>query len=678
MKTNCMRTILFLIALLFANGASAQTQPSVSQKGSVTSGHSACWVGNNRIQDCGGTAGTGTVTSVGLQGDNGLFITGIAGSPITTSGVFDLSANKKNASANTILAGPVSGSAGAWGFRVIVPADMPTATTSSQGAVAVLPSSGLFLTGTGSQYIALSSPGTSVLGGILALSGATAHDFVTFVDTSGAQHLAQPQWTDIGGGFLPFSLGGTGIGTIGAANQCLQVNSGANGYTFGNCNGPAGNSSSLSTLFAATSTNSFDNSIYAQTWTWNALTTQTALSLTSTSVTTGKILDIEAANAGGSGYAGYFSNTGTAAGAYAVYASGKENVTGNLTAGSLNVSGNTALAGTTTLTSVQIVAGNAALTTLSSATLNVSGNAALNGTTTLTNAQMLGGNASVTALTASTVTAATYTGGNMALTGTTTTNNLTVNGNCLGCGAGIVSATDTKMSLGSPNAVAVFTADQVAVATSLNGANQLLGPYSQSLNVGTVGAGGMDTGSPPNNGYVSVYAIAKPDGTTNILACAEATSNGPVYGGVNFPAGYTYSALLGIMPINGSGQFPVVYLRGRSVTFPQGVLLSTGIPATTYTSIGIGGTVPVGAVSVSGMFGSGSAGNAGQVALASDANGAGEQMSLQQGANAGSLFDGYSAATIFSNLAIVTSQTIYYKVYPGIPFVRISASSYTF
>jgi hypothetical protein len=105
-------------------------------------------------------------------------------------------------------------------------------------------------------------------------------------------------------------------------------------------------SSSLSGLTAATAGHSFNNFNYAQTWTWGTLGANTALTLSSTGMTTGMLLNLSntdaAANAGtvlivsnseggnsygisstmlsatNTGAAGYFSNSTTNAG-YAVY-----------------------------------------------------------------------------------------------------------------------------------------------------------------------------------------------------------------------------------------------------------------------------------------------------------------------------------------------------------------------
>ena len=86
--------------------------------------------------------------------------------------------------------------------------------------------------------------------------------------------------------------------------------------------GSPGGSTSLSALTSAISSNTFDNAAFPQTWTWNSLSTQTAMGLTSSSLTTGKELDVEVNNTASTGYAGYFSNTSTQTGAYAVYVNG--------------------------------------------------------------------------------------------------------------------------------------------------------------------------------------------------------------------------------------------------------------------------------------------------------------------------------------------------------------------
>ena len=55
----------------------------------------------------------------------------------------------------------------------------------------------------------------------------------------------------------------------------------------------------LSSITAATATNSINSANYAQTWAWNSLTTQTAMTMSSSSMTRGKILTISSASTAG-------------------------------------------------------------------------------------------------------------------------------------------------------------------------------------------------------------------------------------------------------------------------------------------------------------------------------------------------------------------------------------------
>lgn len=83
-------------------------------------------------------AGVGTVTSVGMTGDNVIYASSVTGSPVTTTGT--LVPALKTQTANTFLAGPTTGSAATPTFRAMVAADLvnnganPTA---SVGASAV-------------------------------------------------------------------------------------------------------------------------------------------------------------------------------------------------------------------------------------------------------------------------------------------------------------------------------------------------------------------------------------------------------------------------------------------------------------------------------------------------------------------------------------------------------------
>jgi hypothetical protein len=65
----------------------------------------------------------------------------------------------------------------------------------------------------GIATITLAAPTTSNLGGILAQSGATSNEWVTYVDTSGAQHLSQPGFSNLSGNPTVAQLGSGGANT---------------------------------------------------------------------------------------------------------------------------------------------------------------------------------------------------------------------------------------------------------------------------------------------------------------------------------------------------------------------------------------------------------------------------------------------------------------------------------
>ena len=120
---------------------------------------------------------------------------------------------------------------------------------------------------------------------------------------------------------LPIGSSSTRPGT--GANGMIRYNSSTNAVE-GYVNNAwvsfatAGSNGSISGLTAATGTNNIDNATYAQTWTWNTLTTQNALTLSSTSETSGALLNLSNTNTAGAG--GVLVSSAAGASAYAIYA----------------------------------------------------------------------------------------------------------------------------------------------------------------------------------------------------------------------------------------------------------------------------------------------------------------------------------------------------------------------
>ena len=156
------------------------------------------------------------------------------------------------------------------------------------------------------------------------------------------------------------------------------------------------------------------------------------------------------------------------------------------------------------------------------------------------------------------------------------------------------------MLIPTPASSVTFTADQVVVYTTLGSAPMLLPSYNQTLNVGTTGAGGMDTGTAPTSGAVSIYAISGISGTS-ILACNATVSQSTIYAGSNMPAGYTYSSLISQWVTNSSGQLIVGIQHDRNVsTTPITVISGLSTQASALTNVSLTSGIPPVAKSVTG------------------------------------------------------------------------------
>jgi len=230
------------------------------------------------------------------------------------------------------------------------------------------------------------------------------------------------------------------------------------------------------------------------------------------------------------------------------------------------------------------------------------------------------------------------------------------------------------MSVTAASATATLTADEIIVETALGGVRYCLPSFSKSINLGTTGAGGMDTGSAPTSGYVALYAIYNPTTqTAALLATNAATKQNSVYSGANMPAGYTASALVSVWKTNASGQFIPATQRDRKISFASTTLLSTSTTASTATALSIATVVPPNAVTIGGIIGavSSSGGSATLAYLGSDANMSGE-VGVYGGATAAAAY----AANYEVDLA--TSQTVYYIATntAGTPTFSYAASSY--
>ncbi|MBR8188300.1 hypothetical protein KDW82_04390 [Burkholderia vietnamiensis] len=240
---------------------------------------------------------------------------------------------------------------------------------------------------------------------------------------------------------------------------------------------------------------------------------------------------------------------------------------------------------------------------------------------------------------------------------------------------GVVGAVrNGRMYVAAASASATYTADEVIVETALGGLRYGIASLNKTVNLATTGAGGMDTGSAPANGYVALYAIYNPVTKVPALLATNATSAvaPSVYGGANMPSGYTASALLTVVPTNGSGQFAPVLVRDRNIGIPIKMALTSNSVVGTLTPISLASTIPPNAVSITGELSIASTSTS-TVALtvAADSNSISQQNTT---ASVGS--SGYVANYAMS---ISTAQTILWSSANtvGTPTYNIYVSSYT-
>lgn len=156
------------------------------------------------------------------------------------------------------------------------------------------------------------------------------------------------------------------------------------------------------------------------------------------------------------------------------------------------------------------------------------------------------------------------------------------------------SARNASMIVAAASAIATFTADEVVVKTALGGSSWVLPSFSKTINLGTIGAGGMDTGTAPANGFVAIYAIYNPTTGASALLGVNATSvKAPeVYGGANMPAGFTASALVSVVPLNASAQIKALTQFNRSIDTAYQSVLTTTTPVTTPTAVSASAVLP--------------------------------------------------------------------------------------
>ncbi|WP_192563722.1 phage tail protein [Pseudomonas gozinkensis] len=243
-------------------------------------------------------------------------------------------------------------------------------------------------------------------------------------------------------------------------------------------------------------------------------------------------------------------------------------------------------------------------------------------------------------------------------------------------GAEVGAARNLRMSLPVAASVATLTADQLIVEQPGVGQYKLSN-VNLSIDLTTVGAGGMDIGAAPASGSVGIYVIYNPDSKVAKMLAVNATSISipEVYGGSNMPAGYTASALVSIWQTYASRLMLSGTQYQRLVSIGKTSILSNGV-SQTWTPLSLAAVVPKNAKTVGGYvhyIANAETGGGGYLGIASDATGSGmKTIGIGGVARLGVL-------SAFSDMAMTTSQTIYYTVDTSVPSANsIFISQYSF
>lgn len=234
-------------------------------------------------------------------------------------------------------------------------------------------------------------------------------------------------------------------------------------------------------------------------------------------------------------------------------------------------------------------------------------------------------------------------------------------------------------SLASPSSSLTLVADEIVVENGAFGSGQYLLTFlNRTVNLSTLGVGGMDVGTAPISGFVGIYLIYNPSlansATNPALLAQNATSGalGNLYGGTNMPAGYTASALVSVWQTNASGLMTIGYQINRTINTPTITLVNNG-QATAYTSFSLSAAIPANAKTFNGQL------------AAQGASSTSVYISALSTPLAEKRVGGYTGAGVqppaapFFDQPIIVSQTAYYyQIGTNANGIQVYSTGYTF
>jgi hypothetical protein len=141
-----------------------------------------------------------------------------------------------------------------------------------------------------------------------------------------------------------------------------------------------------------------------------------------------------------------------------------------------------------------------------------------------------------------------------------------------------------KNNAATPNTKLDLSADELQLKDA-NGNVKVVTGVAVTIDFGTTGANGIDTGAQGASTWYYGWVVAKEDGT--VAGLGSASSSAPT-----MPSGYTYKALVSAARSNGSTQFIKYRQFGNRVKYENVQQVVTGGTATTETTVSVTGNIP--------------------------------------------------------------------------------------
>lgn len=200
-----------------------------------------------------------------------------------------------------------------------------------------------------------------------------------------------------------------------------------------------------------------------------------------------------------------------------------------------------------------------------------------------------------------------------------------------------------------------FAINAIITQTAQGGIPYLQSGLNLTFNGATTGAGGMDTGALPTSGWAAIYVISGPAVATKLYGTNSTSIVAPeTYGGATgLPAGYNASALVSVLPTNGSAQFIQFSQQNRNIYINRNAMINIGTASGTPTSLGVAGFIPKNAKEIWGDISGSTSGSTFNMSVGP--TGAGSS------ASPGAIFPTYyQVGQTYFKIPIVTQQTIWY------------------